>query len=82
MKRIGTQAAFYGYITALRIEGRDLFAEFTYSRTRETWIVPDAELFAILAEHLASAAWQKQTRVQIWKSSGLRKSARIGLTLP
>lgn len=61
---ITEDVAFYGYITGLGVE-RDtgkpevparLFATFEYNGEVKVWLVPDAELFKELSEHLNEMA--------------------------
>jgi hypothetical protein len=68
---IGTDEHFYGYITGLGIEScpnlgdgpvpSTLYATFEYGSETTVWVVPDHELFALLAEHLKNMAFERHT---------------------
>jgi hypothetical protein len=68
---IGTEPHFYGYITGLGIEScpnlsdapvpSTLYATFEYGSETTVWVVPDHKLFAMLAEHLKSMAFERDT---------------------
>lgn len=63
---IGAESKFYGYITGIGIEHcpdpcvqpipATLYATFEYGGETTVWVVPDHELFGILARHLADMA--------------------------
>jgi hypothetical protein len=68
LETIGETEAFYGYITGLGIHPCDddeskgwdnLYASFEYGGETKVWIVPDTELFNILASFLKSMAWER-----------------------
>lgn len=68
---IGSEEHFYGYITGLGVESgvvrpdgsvpTRLYATFEYNNAITIWIVPDHEIFTILAEHLCSMALHRQS---------------------
>ena len=68
LETIGEEERFYGYITGLGIHACDddkndnwgnLYASFEYAGETKVWIVPDTELFDILANYLKSMAWER-----------------------
>ncbi len=68
LETIGETEAFYGYITGLGIHPNaddeskswgNLYASFEYGGETKVWIVPDIELFNILANFLKAMAWER-----------------------
>jgi hypothetical protein len=68
LETIGETEAFYGYITGLGIHPNaddeskswgNLYASFEYAGETKVWIVPDTELFDILANSLKTMAWER-----------------------
>ncbi len=70
MKTITEAEQFYGYLTGIHVEpgaGPDqngcvnpnLYASFEYRQEASVWLVPDLELFNVLAEHLGRMAWAR-----------------------
>lgn len=56
MRTIGESPAFYGYVVGLVSRKNQLLVTFEYNDDIEVWIVPDAELFRLLADHLCGNA--------------------------
>lgn len=85
MRTIGKSPKLYGYVVGLVARKNQLLATFEYNDSIETWIVPDAELFRILADHLfENAQAQRESgsddfynKVWIEKSNG-----KWAVTLP
>ena len=63
---IGEASKFYGYIIGIGIIespgeeiGRRLYASFEYNGITTVFLVPDADLFQILSNHLVKMAWSR-----------------------
>lgn len=58
---IKDEEKFYGYIIGLAIEPNEdsfnkMYVSFQYNAKTQIWMVPDSDLFQILAKHLCSMA--------------------------
>jgi hypothetical protein len=90
---IGDDPHFYGYITGIGVERssdasdnvpRHLYATFEYNDETSVWLVPDHELFALLARHLVDMAVMRDEHgdygyAKLWIS---RKDGRWDVDLP
>tara|TARA_R110000851_G_scaffold39729_5_gene100714 strand:- start:1395 stop:1673 length:279 start_codon:yes stop_codon:yes gene_type:complete len=59
IKVIGTEAKFYGYLTAMAVATQDdpaMLAMFVYRNVPTTWEIPDRKLFRLLLHELDVSA--------------------------